>query len=91
VSLLTPEDLDAVLLSLKVAAIATLAALPVAFGVALALARGRFPGRSALDALVHLPLVVDARGEKLSKQTGAPALDGRHADRAIEEIGRAHV
>ncbi len=57
-SLLTPEDLDAVLLSLKVAAVATLAALPIAFGAALALARGRFPGRSALDALVHLPLVL---------------------------------
>ncbi len=45
-------------LSLKVAAWATLASLPVGIALALALARGRFPGRSLLDALVHLPLVL---------------------------------
>ena len=55
---LTPADLDAITLSLKVAATAMLVSLPVAFGVALLLARGRFPGRSLLDALVHLPLVL---------------------------------
>ncbi|MFZ5670708.1 MAG: molybdate ABC transporter permease subunit [Pseudomonadota bacterium] len=55
---LTPEDLDAVLLSLRVALVATACSLPAAFAVALALARGRFPGRSLLDALVHLPLVL---------------------------------
>jgi len=58
VSPLTPDDLAAVALSLKVAGTATLASLPVAFAVALLLARGRFPGRSLLDALVHLPLVL---------------------------------
>lgn len=57
-SVLTPADLEAVALSLKVAATATLVSLPVAFAVALLLARGRFPGRSLLDALVHLPLVL---------------------------------
>lgn len=55
---LSPADLDAIALSLKVAATATLFSLPVAFGVALLLARGRFAGRSLLDALVHLPLVL---------------------------------
>lgn len=55
---LTPEDLDAVLLSLKVALAATLCALPIAFGVALALARGRFWGKSILDGATHLPLVL---------------------------------
>ncbi|MDO9171266.1 MAG: molybdate ABC transporter permease subunit, partial [bacterium] len=55
---LTPADLDAIALSLKVAATAMLVSLPVAFGVALLLARGRFPGRSLLDAVVHLPLVL---------------------------------
>ncbi|MCF8505372.1 MAG: molybdate ABC transporter permease subunit [Caulobacter sp.] len=55
---LTPDDLAAVALSLKVAAAAMLFSMPVAFGVALLLARGRFPGRSLLDALVHLPLVL---------------------------------
>jgi len=33
-------------------------ALPVAFGLAWLLARGRFPGKILLDALVHLPLVL---------------------------------
>ena len=55
---LTPDDLAAIALSLKVAAAAMLFSMPVAFGVALLLARGRFPGRSLLDALVHLPLVL---------------------------------
>ena len=32
--------------------------MPVAFGLAWALARGRFPGKVLLDAAVHLPLVV---------------------------------
>lgn len=55
---LTPEDLGVVLLSLKVATVATLGALPLAFAAAYALARGRFPGRALLDAAVHLPLVL---------------------------------
>ena len=37
---------------------ATLGGLPVAIGLAFALARGRFPGRILLDALAHLPLVL---------------------------------
>lgn len=55
---LTPEDLGAVLLSLKVAAAATAAAAPIALATALAQARGRFAARVALDALVTLPLVL---------------------------------
>lgn len=57
-SLLTQEDLQAILLSLKVAGVATAAGLPIALVVAYALARGRFFGRSLLDALTHLPLVL---------------------------------
>src|SRR3546814_12694235 len=34
------------------------ATLPVAFALAWVLARGRFPGKVLLDALVHLPLVL---------------------------------
>ena len=52
------DDLTAILLSLKVATVSTLAALPVAVLVGYALARWRFPGHAALDALVHLPLVL---------------------------------
>src|SRR3712207_1776084 len=55
---LTPEEWIAVRLSLKVAAWATLASLPLAIAAAYALARGRFPGRALLDGLVHLPLVL---------------------------------
>ena len=55
---LSPEDLGAVLLSLKVAAAATAAAAPIALATALAQARGRFAARVALDALVTLPLVL---------------------------------
>jgi len=55
---LDPDDWTALALSLKVAAVATLGALAPAIGVALLLARGRFPGRTLLDALVHLPLVL---------------------------------
>jgi molybdate transport system permease protein len=43
---------------LRVSAVAIAAALPVAFGLAWLLARGRFPGKVILDALVHLPLVL---------------------------------
>jgi molybdate transport system permease protein len=58
VSLLPPEDLEAILLSLKVAATATALGLPIALATAYALARGRFPGRSLLDAITFLPLVL---------------------------------
>lgn len=51
-------DWAAVWLSLKVASLATVAALPLAFIVAVLLARGRFFGRTLLDAVVHLPLVL---------------------------------
>ncbi|HMR29969.1 MAG TPA: molybdate ABC transporter permease subunit [Geminicoccaceae bacterium] len=55
---LTPDELVAVRLSLRVATWATLASLPVGLAVALLLARGRFWGHSALNVLVHLPLVL---------------------------------
>ena len=55
---LGPEEWQAVLLSLKVAATATLVSLPLGLGVAWLLARRRFPGRALLDGLVHLPLIL---------------------------------
>jgi len=54
----TANEAGIVLLSLKVAIVATIATVPLAILVALALARGRFWGRSLLNALVHLPLVL---------------------------------
>jgi molybdate transport system permease protein len=56
--MLSGEEWGIVLLSLKVGLVATIIALPIAFGLAWLLARGRFPGKILLDALIHLPLVV---------------------------------
>jgi molybdate transport system permease protein len=56
--LLTAEEWSAVRLSLWVASRAVLVSLPVAILAAVVLARGRFPGKTLLDALVHLPLVM---------------------------------
>ncbi|MBE2275090.1 MAG: molybdate ABC transporter permease subunit [Rhodobacteraceae bacterium] len=55
---LSPEEWRAVALSLRVSATATLFSLPLGVFVALALARGRFPGRQLLNGLVHLPLIL---------------------------------
>ena len=55
---LTPEEWGAVRLSLVVAGRSVLFGLPLAVAAAHAIARGRFPGRALLDALVHLPLVL---------------------------------
>lgn len=58
VAWLTPEEWAAVRLSLLVATTAMLASLPFGLTTALLLARGRFWGRSLLDAAVHLPLIL---------------------------------
>ena len=55
---LTPEEWQAVRLSLSVATRSVVLGLPPAVLVAFVLARFRFPGRALLDALVHLPLVL---------------------------------
>ena len=55
---LTPEELTAIKLSLRVAAVATLVSLPFGIAAAMAIGRGRFLGRPLLNALVLLPLVL---------------------------------
>jgi molybdate transport system permease protein len=55
---LSPEELTAIKLSLRVGFWAMLGSLPVALAVAMLLARGRFWGRSLLNVFVHLPLVM---------------------------------
>jgi len=55
---LSPEEWAAVRLSLLVASTAMLASLPFGIAVAWLLARGRFWGKSILDAAVHLPLIL---------------------------------
>ncbi len=58
VSDISPAEWTAILLSLRVAVIATLVATPLGIAVAWLLARRDFWGKSALDALIHLPLVL---------------------------------
>ncbi len=54
----TPEEWTAILLSLRVASIATLCALPIGTGLAWLLARRDFWGKTALNGIIHLPLVL---------------------------------
>ncbi len=56
--MITPAELSAVRLSLEVAALAVGASILPAVAVAWVLARCRFPGKLALDVMVHLPLVM---------------------------------
>lgn len=56
--MLTAAESQALLLSLRVSLVAVLCALPFAFAAALLLARTRFPGKSLLDGILHLPLVL---------------------------------
>lgn len=55
---LTPQDWTAILLSLRIATVATVLSLPFGIATAMLLARTDFWGKSLLDALVHLPLVL---------------------------------
>ena len=55
---LSPEEWQAIRLSLQIASIAALCSLPFGLCVAYVLARFRFPGRALINALVYLPLVM---------------------------------
>jgi molybdate transport system permease protein len=55
---LSPADWTAVALTIRISVVATLCALPFGIGVGWLLARREFWGKSVLDGLVHLPLVL---------------------------------
>lgn len=55
---LTPDEWTAIRLSLRIAFVATIVALPFGIAVAWLLARKNFWGKSLLDGIVHLPLVL---------------------------------
>jgi molybdate transport system permease protein len=55
---LTPIEVEALVLSIKVAVAAVVVSLPLGVGIAWLLARREFPGKTLLDGLVHLPLIV---------------------------------
>jgi molybdate transport system permease protein len=56
--MLTPTEITALQLSLQVALTAVAFSLPLAIGASWLLSRCDFPGKSLLDAVVHLPLVL---------------------------------
>jgi molybdate transport system permease protein len=55
---LSPADWTAVELTIRISIVATLCALPFGLGFGWLLARRKFWGKSVLDGLVHLPLVM---------------------------------
>jgi molybdate transport system permease protein len=55
---LSPQEWTAVALSLRIALVSTVVALPFGIAIATLLARKSFWGKSLLDAVVHLPLVL---------------------------------
>jgi molybdate transport system permease protein len=55
---ISPAEWTAIALSLRVASVATLVATPLGIAVAWLLARRQFWGKSLVDALIHLPLVL---------------------------------
>jgi molybdate transport system permease protein len=55
---LSSDEITIIKLSLRVAFWSVVASLPLAVLIAHLLARRRFPGKSLLDAVVHLPLVL---------------------------------
>ncbi|MEZ5666732.1 MAG: molybdate ABC transporter permease subunit [Alphaproteobacteria bacterium] len=55
---LGPAETEALWLSLRVAAVATLVSVPLGVGVAWVIVRSRLPGRGILNAIVHVPLVL---------------------------------
>ncbi|MES2886217.1 MAG: molybdate ABC transporter permease subunit [Pseudomonadota bacterium] len=55
---LTPEEWQALQLSARVAACATLLCLPLGIALAWLMARRQFPGKFLVDALVQLPMVL---------------------------------
>ncbi|MBZ9675917.1 molybdate ABC transporter permease subunit [Mesorhizobium sp. ES1-1] len=55
---LSPDEWNAVWLSIKVATVAMLFSLPPGILIALLLARGQFWGKTLLNGVVHLPLIL---------------------------------
>ena len=56
--MLSPDECQVLALSVRVALVSVACSLPVAVLVALVLARLDFPGKTLVDAIVHLPLVL---------------------------------
>ncbi|MCC0026068.1 MAG: molybdate ABC transporter permease subunit [Zhengella sp.] len=79
---LSPEEWQAVALSLRVAGVATLASLPFGLFLAYALARWHFPGKQIVNGIVHLPLILPpvVTGYLLLLTMGRRGLIGQYLD-----------
>ena len=55
---MTAEEITTIVLSLKVALLATFFSMPIAVALGYVLARKSFPGKSLLSAVAHLPLLL---------------------------------
>src|SRR5215831_18915805 len=82
---LTPDEWTAIELSLRIALVATAVALPFGIAVAWVLARKDFWGKSLLDGIVHLPLVLPpvVTGYLLLISFGRKGFIGAFLDRAF--------
>ncbi|MDW9426605.1 molybdate ABC transporter permease subunit, partial [Yersinia enterocolitica] len=56
--ILSEYEWQAIILSLKVSGVAVVCSLPLGILMAWILVRCRFPGKSLLDSIIHLPLVL---------------------------------
>ena len=85
---MTADDLSVLLLTLRVAAIATLLILPIGIFAAWRLAQRQGPGRTLIETLLSLPLVLPptAVGLLLLEALGRSGPIGRLLDRAGIEI-----
>jgi molybdate transport system permease protein len=82
---LSPSESEALTLSLSVATRSVVVSLPLAIFFAWILTRRKFPGRTLLDAVVHLPLVLPpvAVGYALLVLFGTRGLIGGWLERAF--------
>ena len=79
---LTPQEWQAIALSLRVSLLATAVSLPLGIWVAYLLARRTFPGKAVLNGLVHLPLILPpvVTGYLLLLTVGRKGFVGQYLD-----------
>lgn len=84
-STFSPEEWQAIWLTLKVAILGVLGSLPFAIGIAWLLSYTRFPGKIFIEALVSLPLVLPpvVTGYALLVLLGRHGVVGRYLDQEL--------
>ncbi len=81
----TPDELQAIALTLRIASVAAICSLPLAILVAWLLSYRRFPGKIVVEALISLPLVLPpvVTGYALLVLLGRHGLIGRVLDQQL--------